>query len=57
MPLEDYIHYQFPDFKIAHELTGGDTFGELALQHDVTRSATIICKTRCEFAILDREGK
>lgn len=33
----------------------GDAFGELALLQNSTRTATIVCKTACEFLKIDRE--
>lgn len=39
--------------EVAEKLTG-DSFGELALIEDKPRTATIICKEVCHFAILDR---
>ncbi len=39
--------------EVAEKLTG-DSFGELALIEDKPRTATIICKEECHFAILDR---
>ncbi|XP_064637922.1 uncharacterized protein LOC135494101 [Lineus longissimus] len=37
------------------ELTEGSTFGELALLHNITRTATIICKGHSEFLRVDKE--
>ena len=36
------------------ELSIGDAFGELAFQNS-TRTATIVCKTACEFLKIDTE--
>ena len=32
----------------------GDSFGELALLHDIKRAATIICKGDAEFLTVDK---
>jgi CRP-like cAMP-binding protein len=36
-------------------MSEGDAFGELALIQNSTRTATIVCKTACEFLKIDRE--
>ena len=36
-------------------MSDGDAFGELALLQNSTRTATIVCKTACEFLKIDRE--
>ncbi|EDO32940.1 predicted protein, partial [Nematostella vectensis] len=41
---------------IVGEMFAGDSFGELALLHDIKRTATIICKGRAEFLRLDKPG-
>ncbi|XP_031551248.1 cAMP-dependent protein kinase regulatory subunit-like [Actinia tenebrosa] len=41
--------------QIVGEMSEGDSFGELALLHDIRRAATIICKTSCEFLIVDKD--
>lgn len=40
--------------EIAEKVTG-ESFGELALIEDKPRSATIICKEECHFAVLERD--
>ncbi|CAB3976903.1 Hypothetical predicted protein [Paramuricea clavata] len=37
------------------EMSEGDAFGELALFQNSTRTATIVCKTACEFLKIDKE--
>ena len=34
----------------------GDSFGGLALLHDMKRAATIICKGQAEFMTVDKPG-
>ena len=41
--------------EVAEKFTG-DSFGELALIEDKPRTATIICKEECHFAVLDRDN-
>uniref|UniRef100_K1QSE2 Uncharacterized protein n=1 Tax=Magallana gigas TaxID=29159 RepID=K1QSE2_MAGGI len=41
--------------RTVHELNGGDTFGEIALIHGGVRTASIICKTTCEFLVVMKE--
>ncbi|KAK3731514.1 hypothetical protein QZH41_008547 [Actinostola sp. cb2023] len=41
--------------QIVGEMTEADSFGELALLHDIRRAATIICKETSEFLIVDKE--
>ena len=36
-------------------MSEGDAFGELALLQNSTRTATIVCKTACEFLKIDKE--
>lgn len=38
------------------QLHNGSAFGELALLENKKRSATIICNTKCVFAILDKHN-
>ncbi|XP_078377126.1 cyclic nucleotide-binding domain-containing protein 2-like isoform X2 [Oculina patagonica] len=40
--------------QIVGEMFAGDSFGELALLHDIKRAATIICKTTAEFLTVDK---
>jgi CRP-like cAMP-binding protein len=35
-------------------LNDGNSFGELALINDEPRKATVICKSKCSFAIFSR---
>ena len=44
----------FP-LQVLGEMCEGDAFGELALLQNSTRTATIICKTPCEFLKIDKE--
>ena len=39
------------------ELVAGASFGELALMHNIKRTATIICKGFSQFLRVDKEGK
>lgn len=39
----------------AKTLGTGAAFGELALITDQPRSATVVCKTQCSFAVLEKE--
>lgn len=41
-------------FQIVGKMFAGDSFGELALLHDIKRSATIICKGTVEFLTVDK---
>ncbi|XP_062591624.1 uncharacterized protein LOC134253131 isoform X2 [Saccostrea cucullata] len=41
--------------RTVHELNGGDTFGEISLIHGGLRTASIICKTTCEFLVVLKE--
>lgn len=41
-------------FQIVGEMFAGDPFGELALLHDITRAATVICKGTVEFLTIDK---
>ena len=41
-------------FQIVGEMFAGDSFGELALLHDIRRAATIICKGAVEFLTIDK---
>ena len=41
-------------FQIVGEMFAGDSFGELALLHDMKRAATIICKGTAEFLTVDK---
>ncbi|XP_048778121.2 uncharacterized protein LOC125667329 isoform X2 [Ostrea edulis] len=41
--------------RTVHELNGGETFGEIALIHGGVRTASIICKTTCEFLVVLKE--
>ena len=41
-------------FQIVREMFAGDSFGELALLHDITRAATVICKGTVEFLTIDK---
>lgn len=36
-------------------MSEGDTFGEVALLQSSTRTATVVCKTTCEFLKIDRD--
>lgn len=40
--------------QIVGEMFAGDSFGELALLHDIKRAATIICKGNAEFLTVDK---
>jgi CRP-like cAMP-binding protein len=40
---------------IVGELHAGASFGELALLHNTSRKATIVCKTSCQFLRVDKE--
>ncbi|CAH3124261.1 unnamed protein product, partial [Pocillopora meandrina] len=40
--------------QIVGEMFAGDSFGELALLHDITRAATVICKGTVEFLTIDK---
>jgi len=41
--------------KMIVEFKQGDSFGELAILNKSKRSATIVCKSECSFAILGRD--
>lgn len=43
-----------PKKQIVGEMFAGDSFGELALLHDIRRAATIICKGTVEFLTIDK---
>ncbi|KAL4455709.1 hypothetical protein ABPG74_003119 [Tetrahymena malaccensis] len=49
IPIINLIH---PQFFCAKVLKQNDYFGEIGVEFNVPRSATIVCKTDCEFAIL-----
>lgn len=46
---KNYFFYELKSIKT------GDSFGQLALMENKPRSASIICKEDCHFAILDKE--
>ena len=46
----NYFFYELKTIKT------GDSFGQLALMENKPRSASIICKEDCHFAILDKEN-
>ncbi|KAL4489209.1 hypothetical protein ABPG72_006273 [Tetrahymena utriculariae] len=46
------INLIHPQFFCAKVLQQNDYFGEIGVEFNVPRSATIVCKTDCEFAIL-----
>ncbi|KAK3100366.1 hypothetical protein FSP39_018822 [Pinctada imbricata] len=41
--------------RTVHTLNAGDTFGEIALLEGCVRTASIICKTTCEFLVVHKE--
>ena len=48
------IKKKFPEFLEAVILDVGKSFGELALIKNKPRAATIICRSDCAFAVMDR---
>lgn len=40
--------------QVVGEMSEGDAFGELALLHNIRRTATIICKQDSEFLRVDK---
>lgn len=40
--------------QVIGEMSEGDAFGELALLHNIRRTATIICKENSEFLRVDK---
>jgi CRP-like cAMP-binding protein len=50
-----YAGLQVP--QVLAELYEGSCFGELALLHNVKRTASIISKGKSEFLRVDKEGK
>lgn len=44
------------DLKEVNILKSGASFGELALLNDVKRTATIIAKEDCVFAVIDKQN-
>jgi len=40
--------------QVVGEMSEGDAFGELALLHNIRRTATIICKENSEFLRVDK---
>ncbi|XP_028399067.1 cGMP-dependent protein kinase, isozyme 1-like [Dendronephthya gigantea] len=41
--------------QVLGEMSDGGAFGELALLQNTTRTATIVCKTACEFLKIDKD--
>jgi CRP-like cAMP-binding protein len=52
IPLNKTIPIEFEEVNVLRE---GQTFGELALIRDDTRSASIICKEETHFAVLEKQ--
>ena len=41
--------------QVLGEMSDGSAFGKLALLQNSTRTATIVCKTACEFLKIDNK--
>lgn len=41
--------------RVVEESGAGDIFGELAMVEDAPRSASVIARTDCEFAVIDQK--
>ncbi|EAR84713.2 cyclic nucleotide-binding domain protein (macronuclear) [Tetrahymena thermophila SB210] len=54
--IEQKIYQKYPNFYIVKKLQTGDNFGEIALRMDKERTATIVCKSNCKFAVISKKG-
>ncbi|KAL4466751.1 hypothetical protein ABPG74_010348 [Tetrahymena malaccensis] len=54
--IEQKIYQKYPNFYIVKKLQTGDNFGEIALRMDKERTATIVCKNNCKFAVISKMG-
>ncbi|KAL4509922.1 hypothetical protein ABPG72_010115 [Tetrahymena utriculariae] len=54
--IEQKIYQKYPNFYIVKKLQTGDNFGEIALRMDKERTATIVCKSSCKFAVISKKG-
>jgi len=52
---EKFEEYVLKYGKVIRYIKEGDSFGELALKSDEQRSATIMCKTDCEFLVMTKQ--
>ena len=52
---KDFEGYAERFGKLFRCLGEGESFGELALKNDAPRSASILCKTNCEFLIITKQ--
>ena len=55
MQIDQMMRINYPGMKIIKTLKAGDYFGEIYAEYRVHRTATILCKTDCEFAVLDNQ--
>jgi len=46
----------YPQFKLVKIMPLNESFGEIALQHRVPRTASIITRTDCHLAVLSYES-
>ncbi|KRX09296.1 Cyclic nucleotide-binding protein [Pseudocohnilembus persalinus] len=52
----DYIENKYSDQRLECIIKQGDVFGEIALQHRVKRTATIVTEQECYFAVIGYES-
>ena len=53
---EQYYRKFYPGFTKVHTYTGGESFGEIALQTNQRRTATMICRNECHVLTLSKQG-
>lgn len=51
-----FLNNYFPLLKIASTLNAGKSFGEVALENNISRTATIICREPTKVLVLSRKG-